>query len=40
MEAGVAVLKAKPLLIFNVGASDGAIEAGVAVLDTAGGVGG
>lgn len=31
---------AKPLLIFNVGASDGAIEAGAAVWDTAGGVGG
>jgi hypothetical protein len=38
MEAGVAVLEAKPLLIFNVGASDGAIEAGATVLDTVGGV--
>ena len=31
---------AKPLLIFNVGASDGAIEAGATVSDTVGGVGG
>ena len=41
MEAGVAVvLEAKPLLIFNVGASDGAIEAGAKVGETLGWVGG
>ena len=42
LEAAVLCLPlgAKPLLIFSVGASDGAIEAGAAVLDTVVWVGG